>query len=259
MTVPPQVLRFWRALDDRLASVMPTRWGAVVTDGRFPAIWDANYARVDADVEGLTALEIERELLPALSAAGAEVEHVVAFHPHATPTVLADLSSRGHRLSWDAVMTWEGDPAERRATASVDAVDLDHDGWRDVRASLAGPFGIEDGDPLEQLMRLERDVLAPAGKRWFGVRVGDRFVSLAALLVLADVAYVDNVATDEAFRGRGYASAVTRLIVAEAQREGVETIFLLADPDEAPTVRLYERLGFGRVGTIGSTRGPIPR
>ena len=257
MTVPSQVLRFWRALDARLASVVPTRWGAVVTDARFPAIWDANYARVDADAERLSAREIEGDLLPALRAAGAEVQHVVAFDPDAARQPLAELSSRGHRLTWDAVMMRLDDPPDDGPTVQVEAVELDVDGWRDIRASLAGPFGIEEGDPLEQLMRLEREVLAPAGKRWFGVRVDGRWVSLAALLVLSGVAYVDNVATDEAFRGRGLASAITRRIVREASAEGITTTFLLADPDEAATIRLYERLGFRRVGTIASTRGPL--
>ena len=259
MTVPPQVLRFWRALDALLASVVPTRWGAVVTDARFPAIWDANYARVDADVGGLRAHEIERDLLPAMRRAGAEVEHVVAFDPDAVRRVLAELSSRGHRLTWDAVMAWSEERRGGGPTVPVETIALDEVGWEAVRASLAGPFGIEEGAPLEQLMRLEREVLAPSGKRWFGVRVDGRWVSLAALLVLSEVAYVDNVSTEEGFRGRGYASAVTRRLVREARAEGVGTTFLLADPHEEATIRLYERLGFRRVGTLASSRGPIPR
>ena len=262
VTVPPQVRRFWRALDDLSASVRPTRWGAVVTDGRFPAIWDANYARLDAVPEDVTTDEIERTLLPALAEVGAQVEHVVAFDPDAATGVITDLSSRGHRLSWDLVMTWAeptpGGAVEAHAV-TVERIELDPSAWRDVRASLAGPFGIDDGVALDQLMRLEREVLAPAGKRWFGVRVDGRWVSLAALVVLAGVAYVDNVATDDGHRGRGYASAVTRRIVDVALAERVSTVFLLADPDAEATVRLYERLGFRGVARIASTRGPFER
>ena len=45
--IPAHVLRFWRALDAMLGSVQLTSWGAIVTDERYPAVWDANYARVD--------------------------------------------------------------------------------------------------------------------------------------------------------------------------------------------------------------------
>lgn len=257
MTATEPVLRFWRTLDDLFGSVRPTRWGAVVTDGRFPAIWDANYARVDAETEDLTAAEIERDLLPALTEAGAKVEHVVTFDPEGARELLAELSTRGHRLGWDLVMTISGRPTPASTGVAVRELELD-EGWRDVHASLCESFGIEPGPALEQMSVLEREVLAPAGKRWFGVRRRGRWVSIAALLVLDGVGYVDNVATTPRFRGRGYASAVTTAVVDAAIADGVETIFLLADPDEAAVVRMYERLGFGEAGRLGSTRGPMP-
>lgn len=258
MTAPEPVLRFWRTLDDLFGSVRPTRWGAVVTDGRFPAIWDVNYARVDEEAEGLTSAEIERDLLPALTEAGAEVEHVVTFDPGAARNLLAELSTRGHRLSWDLVMTMSGPTTPASTGVVVRELGLDDEGWRDVRASLSESFGVEPGTALEQMSVLEREVLASAGKRWFGVRRRGRWVSVAALLMLDGVGYVDNVATTPRFRGRGYASAVTTAVVDAAGADGVETIFLLADPDEAAVVRMYERLGFRQAGRLASTRGPLP-
>jgi len=256
VAAPSYVIRFWRALDDLLGSVRPTRWGAVVTDGRFPAIWDANYARLDAEATGVTAAEIERDLLPALRASGASIEHVVAFDPDAAVDVIAELSARGHRLGWDAVLATD-DPSSA-PNPEVQAIEMDTSAWDDVRRSLGESFGIEGGDPLEQLMRLERDVLASGAKRWFGVRREGRWVSLAALLTLEGVGYVDNVATETAFRERGLAAAVTSHVVRTALEEGAETVFLLADPDEPKVVALYERLGFREVARLASTRGPVP-
>jgi ribosomal protein S18 acetylase RimI-like enzyme len=258
VTVPPPVIRFWRALDGLLGSVQATRWGAVVTDPRSPAIWDTNYARIDADTAGLRVAEVERDLLPALARVGAEVEHVVAFDPDGAREVIASLSSRGHRLSWDLVMTCDTVAEPAREPVAVVAVELDDAAWDDVRTSLVESFGVEDPAALDQLMRLEREVLAPAGKRWFGVRERGRWVSLAASIVLGGVGYVDNVATAPAFRGRGYASAITAFVAREALAEHVETVFLLADPDESATVNLYERLGFVPAGRLASTRGPRP-
>ena len=257
VTVPPLVIQFWRAIDDLLGSVHPTRWGAVVTDPGSPAIWDTNYARIDADTAGLTIAEVERDLLPALARVGTDVEHVVAFDPEGARDVIAALSSRGHRLSWDLVMTCD-DVVEPARPADVVAIEPDEATWDDVRTSLVESFGVDEPAALDQLMRLEREVLAPGGKRWFGVRERGRWVSLAASLVLDGVGYVDNVATAHEFRGRGYASAVTALVTREALADHAETVFLLADPDEGATVKMYERIGFASAGRLVSTRGPRP-
>jgi ribosomal protein S18 acetylase RimI-like enzyme len=258
VTVPPPVIRFWRALDDLLGSVQPTRWGAVVTDPGSPAIWDTNYGRIDADTAGLTVAEVERDLLPALARVGTNVHHVVAFDPDGARDVIASLSSRGHRLSWDLVMTCDTLAEPARAPIAVAAIEPDDAAWGDVRTSLVDSFGVDEPAALDQLMRLEREVLGPGGKRWFGVRERGRWVSLAASLVLDGVGYLDNVATTPAFRGRGYASAVTAFAAREALAESAETVFLLADPDEPPTVKIYERIGFRAVARLASTRGTVP-
>jgi hypothetical protein len=52
--IPHDLIRFWRALDGLFGAPETTWWGAVVTDPRFPTIWDANYARIDRPVTGLT-------------------------------------------------------------------------------------------------------------------------------------------------------------------------------------------------------------
>jgi len=96
------------------------------------------------------------------------------------------------------------------------------------------------------------------GKRWFGVRnSAGTVVSLAALVVLEGVGYLDNVVTFPEARGQGYASAVTARAIAEARTSGAEHVWLLAEPADAPVLRLYERLGFREVGKLAATRGPI--
>lgn len=258
MPIPDHVLRFWRALDDLFDDVRPTDWGAVVTDARFPAVWDANYARVDVPRVELTAADVEADLLPALERSGAGIVHVVSFHAEETRGLLAELSRRGHRLGWDLVMDHAGGAAGV-TDAEVEELPMDDRLWSRVADAMA-LFGVEGADAIGQLLRLEREVLADGGKRWFGIRDDDGdIVSLAALLVLEGVGYVDNVATYPAARGRGHASAVTARVVAEARNAGARHVCLFADPDETPIVRMYERLGFRGVGSIASTKGPVPR
>jgi len=256
--VPEHVLGFWRSLDAMFGRVEPTRWGAVVTDGRYPAVWDANYARVDVDSAGLTLAEVEASLLPALQETGTSVQHLVSFQPEATRALLHELEARGHRLTWDLVMDLVEEPPTRRSSR-VDTIPSGPELWSRVRESLS-LFGVDDGATIAQLAAIEREVLEPGGKRWFGVRDDDdTIVSLGALLMLGEVGYVDNVATFEHARGRGFASAITTQMIRGAREDGASHICLFADPDDRSVVGMYERLGFRGAGLLAATRGPVAR
>lgn len=63
------------------------------------------------------------------------------------------------------------------------------------------------------------------------------------------VAEVVGVATLPAFRRQGLAAAVTSVLASEALRRGRSTVFLSAQDDDV--ARVYERVGFRRVGTAG--------
>ena len=261
MPLPEQLHRSWIALDDLVADVLPATWGAVVTDARFPDVWDTNYARVDVATE-VSVEQIEADLLPALAHAGAEVEHVVTFHHEAHGDLLAEFSSRGHRISWDLAMVLDGAPGRQGALKEDVAVEELPPGdelWTAAAVSMRDVFAIEPAAAVEQLLTLERAVLAPAGKRWFAVRDDDgRPVSLGTLLVLEGTGYIDNVATDPSARGRGYAGAIVTRIAQETRRAGAGGPFLLSDPGSPGVVRFYERLGFSPVGFLASTKGPMP-
>jgi GNAT superfamily N-acetyltransferase len=254
--VPHHVVRFWRSLDERVGQIRPTPWGAVVTHERFPGIWDTNYARVDGPPGDLTVAEIAAVLVPALREIGADVFHVVMFDPEGSANLMAELSTLGHALSWDAVMELTAEPTVV-PEARVEELAIGPQLWRRVQESMR-LFGVADRAIIAQLRRLESDVLAPAGKRWFGVRDGGRVLSMAALVQLDGVGYVDNVATFPEARGLGLASAVTARIADEARAGGADHVCLFADPEDRAVVRMYERLGFRIVGRVASTKGSIP-
>ncbi|MGZ8632195.1 MAG: GNAT family N-acetyltransferase [Actinomycetota bacterium] len=258
--IPDHVLGFWRALDAMFGRAEPTWWGAVVTDGRYPAVWDANYARIDVADDTLTVEEVEGSLLPALHEAGVTTEHLVCFHPERCAGLLRALRDRGHSLTWDLVMDLEGAPAHPSPSDRHGRVDEIADGpelWDRVLDSLA-LFDVGADETVAQLGAIERDVLGAGGKRWFGIRdEHDELVSLGAVMVLDGVGYVDNVATFPHARGRGLASAVAAALARAARAEGAYHVCLFADPVAAPVVRMYERLGFRRAGMLAATRGPV--
>src|SRR5205814_1835512 len=68
----PSVLRrYFAASDALLQRVEPTWWGAVVSDDRFPDVYDLNYARVDAAHPDLSLDDVLGDLVPAMVRAGA--------------------------------------------------------------------------------------------------------------------------------------------------------------------------------------------
>ncbi len=252
-------IRFWHALDATLERVVATPWGAVVTDRRFPSIWDVNYARVDAEREGVTLADVQEVLGPELERSGARWEHVVCFWPERQTRLLSELGMRGNRLSWDVVMAYQEPPPTSSApdgppeTAIEEVRSPDEAFWATMRRSLAA-FDVTDPAALDQLDHLEREVMIPDGKRWFVIRPApvEPPLALGALISHEGVGYLDHIVTFPEARRRGFGSLMVAHIVGVALADGVEDVFLLADRGGKPA-ELYRRLGFVDAAHIASS------
>jgi ribosomal protein S18 acetylase RimI-like enzyme len=241
------LLRYWRAYDALFAEVEPTWWGAVVRDRRYAALHEVNYARVETD-SPVDLTELDRVLLED----GIRRAHVVTFRPEWQTELLVQASSRGDQIGWDLVMVSDGpgDDSDPR----IEESELKEGFWSVYRRSLEW-FSITGDDVATQLREVERDVLAPSGRRWFVGRERGAIVALAALLVLDGVGFIDHVTTDPSVRRRGFATALTRRAVSEARRAGAEQTFLLAEPAGAGAA-VYMRIGFRTVTQIASWTSP---
>ena len=250
-------LSFWRALDALFAVEERTWWGAVVSDARYPAVQEANYARVET-TRAVALEEIETALLPSVARAGSRREHVVVFSPEAQTELLVEASTRGERIAWDLVMVHEGSTGPPADDPAEPVEELDEGFWLAHRASTR-LFDVSDETMLDQLAAIEREVLIPAGRRWFVIRdVGGAPAAFAALLVLEGIGFVDHVVTLPEARRRGHATALTRRLLSEARATGAERTFLLAEP-RGVAAALYARLGFERVTQIASWIAPMDR
>ena len=247
------LLRYWRAQDDLFERVDVTPWGAVVSDARFPKVHEGNYARVEARRQ-VTLADVESSLLPALERARCERVHVLLFYPEDTTELLTEASTRGERLAWDLVMCSTGEAAE--SDGSTEEIRTFDDAfWRIYDASGA-LFDVEDQSVLADYQAIERDVMIPAGRRWFAMLDGRRPVALSSIVVLEDVGFVDHVVTFPGARRRGYATALARRALAEAHTAGAERTYLLAEPGGV-AAKIYERIGFRPVTQIASWIGTI--
>ena len=248
MTDLEPLLRFWRAHDDLFERTQTRWWGAVVADARFPAIQEPNYARVETR-QPVRLEEIEDALVPAMRVSGSERSHVVIFHPEDQTDLIAAASTRGDRIAWDLVMVTPGRDVE--PTGSVEDVSGFDGPFLVAHRDSVRLFDVTDEETLDQLQAMERDVLIPAGRRWFAVVDDGRRVALAALLVLERTGFIDHVVTLPDARRRGHAEALTRRIVSEATAMGAERTYLLAEP-EGGAVRIYDRIGFELVAHLAS-------
>ena len=112
---------------------------------------------------------------------------------------------------------------------------------------LRYPWGTEE--VAKQLLDAKVLLGRRATTRFFGVVVDGEIVSWTDLYLAQGVGQVEDVATKEEHRGRGYASAVVLRAALEAREAGADLVFLVADADDWPK-ELYSRLGFDTIGRL---------
>ena len=63
--------------------------------------------------------------------------------------------------------------------------------------------------------------------------------------------FVNEVGTRESHRRRGFGTAVLRALIARARARGSKGVWLGTEPDNAPALALYRRLGGDERGFVG--------
>lgn len=113
-------------------------------------------------------------------------------------------------------------------------------------------------DPGEEIVAFTPSQIARGA--FFGVWRGEELLAVAGTHVWArgeGVAAIGNVFTRPDARGRGYATRCTAAVVRQALREGMRWVVLNVRRENAPALRVYEKLGFRRYGAF--VEGPALR
>ena len=249
MALPDDVREAWWAWHGLNEYVEPTSWGALVTDARYPDVWDANFARVEAPA---SLAEVEGALERARSWTGSR--HAEIFVPDRDavgPALGYQAVAVGYEHNVDVVMTLRGDPSPLpERLLSIDIVEIDH-GDDDLAAThrevypLLGPTLAPE--VIDQLMERDARLADEAGVRWFAALVEGDVAGFCSTYVAPNrVSVVDNVVTREEHRGLGVATAVVTRAILEARASGSGLTFLVtaAVGGAAP---LYQRIGFETV------------
>jgi ribosomal protein S18 acetylase RimI-like enzyme len=112
-------------------------------------------------------------------------------------------------------------------------------------------LGYDWGSPelAEQLLDAKILLSERAQTHFFAVEIDNEIVAWTDLYVAQGVAQIEDVATVEQHRGKGYATAVVLQAAKEGRKAGADLVFLVADGEDWPQL-LYGRLGFDEIGRV---------
>jgi ribosomal protein S18 acetylase RimI-like enzyme len=129
---------------------------------------------------------------------------------------------------------------------------FDNPGSNIGTAGLDAARQVANRNPAELAFRQER--LRSGGSVMAVASIDDQPVGVGSHNPLELVTEIVGVGVLPAFRHRGVATALTRLLVADALQRGVRSVFLSAE--NASSGRIYERIGFQRVATACTAEPP---
>jgi predicted GNAT family acetyltransferase len=91
---------------------------------------------------------------------------------------------------------------------------------------------------------------------WLGIEQDGKIVSVGGMQFVDFASNINAIATDEAYRNRGFATSITSALVKEILKNSPAAIIhVLAD--NAPAVRAYSKVGFKPYKTYFSMHGDL--
>jgi ribosomal protein S18 acetylase RimI-like enzyme len=209
-----------------------------------PLPHDSNFLFVD---RARNAAEAIAEADRILGGAGRRHRVIVTFDEGLGERLRQEFNARGWQTQRHIFMAQRREP-EKTADLSI-VREVDQTALRPGRTQriLAEPWG--NPELARQILDAKILLGERADTRFFAVIADDEVVAWTDLYIGKDIAQVEDVATLEEHRGKGYATAVVLRAVEEARRAGADLVYLVADDEDWPK-EWYGRLGFDTIGRI---------
>lgn len=151
------------------------------------------------------------------------------------------LAERGY-LAFDPTvvqaMALDGATLPVRADLAATLVEPGIDAFVDAVAALRGSSATQREAHRERLSH------SPLDARHVVAEVDGRVVAAGKAAREGGIVGVFDVVTDEAFRGRGLATAIVARLLARAWERGARVAYLQVEAGNAPALAVYRRLGF---------------
>ncbi len=244
--MPDDFARAWafmRRGDARGTVERPFRYGTAVLTPELPRRYDSNFLYLDRLEPDATAVELRAEADRVFDEAG--LAHRALVFPDADEGERLAPAFAGWDVHRNAVMVQRHAPEKASDTSSVE--ELDEAALRAARRQRLASSSWGNDEVVDQLLDARLLLARWLSVRCFAVVADGQVVSYADLYQDGPDAQIEDVATTEPYRGRGYAKAVVTRAAEEAQRSGADFVFLVADENDWPK-NLYARLGFETVG-----------
>lgn len=237
-----RIHRFEREVEMAGTESVESRLGVGVLTPELPLRHDSNYLLIERAESAAEAIDEADRIL---GGAGRDHRVILTFDEGLGDRLHSQFQALGWRTQRHIFMVQRRQPTKSGDVSIVQEVDESalRPGRR--REILSYPWG--SPELAEQLLDAKLMLAARAKTRFFGVEVDGAIVSWTDLYVAQGIGQIEDVATQEEHRGKGYATAVVLRAIEVARRAGADLIFLVADDEDWPK-DLYGRLGFDIVG-----------
>jgi ribosomal protein S18 acetylase RimI-like enzyme len=221
-------------------------WGRLIYNPKTAAVWSSNYLEVhstDLGAEALTALADEVQ-----APRGIEHRDIVPVDPaYGDGLVPGFRELAGWEIMHSVYMVLARDyDGEVRPAREVPRVAVE-----EVRRVVAEDDPNFTQKAIEQSTVHDASLDAVGNARWFAAPADGQPASACVLYERDGVGQVETVITRPEARNRGLATAVVLAAVRASREAGHKLTFIVADADDWPW-KLYEKLGFDRVGEYSS-------
>jgi ribosomal protein S18 acetylase RimI-like enzyme len=239
-----RVHRFEREVELAGTEQVPSPLGFGVLTDELPLRHDSNFFFLD---EAAATADAIAEADRILGGAGRNYRVILTFDEELGERLRPEFQGFGWRTMRHVFMVQHRSP-EKTADVSV-VSEVDQSALRPgrTREILAQPWGTPE--LAEELLDSKLLLGRRAETRFFGVEVGGEIVAWSDLYVAQGVAQIEDVATMQEHRQRGYATAVVLHAADEGRKAGADLVFLVADDEDWPK-ELYRRLGFDDIGRL---------
>jgi ribosomal protein S18 acetylase RimI-like enzyme len=221
------------------ARIEASRFGLAVFDEGLPLRYDSNYLLVDELPEAVSADDLVEE------AKRLDRPAVMVRDQRTGERLAPRFEALGWTIHRGLLMAHRRQPERAADTGLVEEVE--EAALRPVRRrQLAGePWATPA--VVEQLLDAKLTIARALTARFFAVHVDRQVAGYVDLYHDGRTAQIEDLATLEEHRGRGYASALVLRALQEARHAGCDLVFLVADAEDWPKL-LYRRLGFVELG-----------
>lgn len=241
-----RALAFENAIRDRLTDTKePFAWGTALFTTKLPAIYDANFLRVEraGDDIGAEALIAEADRL--MGARDLKHRKVVVDDETLGESLAPGFRDEGYDVERLLFMVHRRRP---KRTTSIPADEIVAELHTRVKEAFnrQQPY-FDSEDTIQQMNELARLMYEVTDKRAFAAYVDHEIASVCELYSDGITAQIEDVVTLEEHRNKGLATAIVLRALHEAEAWGHETVFLVADADDWPK-EMYRQLGFEDAG-----------